>query len=193
MYTICYDNNSKQYVVLNRDIADSTLRYLNVTELAEADTEADAYDKLLDFGRKNQRGDHCIALYNLRKKQAKEKYDRYLWDDEKNFYYLAQENFAPLISMGYEEAFGTKLIASNYMRRLMWYLIDPLNHTEDELAAVEGMTGSLVMLMTADKKLEVGMIMFNFTEMLKCLSDLSTVEKSRIQMIRDLCNPNKII
>lgn len=193
MYVICYDNTARQYCVLPKNIADSTLRYLNVTEVAEAETEDDAYTTLCNITRKNDRGDNCIPLYNLRKKQAKESYDRYLWEDNRNFSYLLLENFAPRMDKGYEEAFGTKLSASSYMRRLMWYLIDPLNHTETELSAFESMVGSLVMLMTSDSKLEIGMILFTFTEMLNCIPGLTNVERSRIQTVRDLCSPNKII
>ena len=194
MYNICFDNSVRQYVVLSDHIAEDSLQYLNLTPIETAETEDDAYTKIASYKRTHEgpkAESNIIQFYNARKKNVKVKYDKELWENDRYFAFLIQEDFAPRVNKGFVDAFGTPLAASNYMRRLMWYMIDTITHKDTELSAIEAMMGSLVMLMTENNALEVGMIMFQFTEMLKCVSTLSETEQSRIEMVRDLVNPNK--
>ena len=191
MYNICFDNTARQYVVLSDHIIDGALQYLNITPILDADTEDEAYTKLVSLKRNSRVNDDndIIQIYMSNKNAIKETYDRELWENDRYIAFLIQEDLAPRINKGFEEAFGTPLAASNYMRRLMWYMIDPFTHNDTEKNGIKGMRESLISLMT-NSNLEIRKILFNFTEFVKLIT-LNEKEESRIQMLRDLVNSNK--
>lgn len=180
-YLVVHDNYNRQFAVVDiEELGENNLRFLNIIDVAECDTEEDAYEVLDVISRASATaGDAAISTYNNLRKEARGLYDKQIWNNDKQFNYIISD-FERRLSMSYGEALSTKLEASRYLRRLMWLLINEFEHD----LAFNKIVSNSVETALKDNSTVISVIR-DFIEMVANLQ-LSNKERERVNKLAKL-------
>lgn len=183
-YLVVHDNYNRQFAVVNiEEIGENNLRFLNnVIDVAGCDTEEEAYEVLDVISKTSSAaGDAAIRTYNNLRKEARELYDKQIWNNDKQFNYIISD-FKQRMNMSYGEPFSSQLEASRYLKRLIWMLINEFQHDSDFNDCVKSFVETTF---KDNPSLNASSVVRQFTNMVTNLQ-LSDKERERVNKLAEI-------